>query len=251
MEEETEVQSAQIIHCRSPSWQAAEPGFKFKSARFQILFPFSSTTLTWVSFLPAIFKEKLLLSSTYGTMTMLLPLVVRFFGLRLVTSVLLRTQVFLPTVVHVGEPSFPSLCPWERKFSSSAVIQIPQASFAGVLGGSSTPLKPPKRPQSELVTLEAPPPPRLSLYGVSTKERRGIKMHLIKITFQVQGTKSRQIPGQGRLTTSFCRCLERAHLWHEVEGKKLPTIKSQMLKLKGYENNLSNLLEHVFLAATS
>lgn len=74
-------------------------------------------------------------------------------------------------------------------------------------------------------------------------------MHLIKRTFQVQETKSRQIIGQGELATSFHRCLDGTHVWHRVDGERLPTRKSQMLTLEDYENKLSNLLEHVFLAA--
>jgi hypothetical protein len=37
--------------------------------------------------------------------------------------------------------------------------------------------------------------------------------------------------------------------YERKEGKALPTIMSPGLMLKGYDNNLSSLLGHVFLAA--
>lgn len=166
--------------------------------------------------MPVIFKETLPLSSVYRTMTMLSPPVTDFFWLPLVTGVLLVTQVFLHTAGtgagrQVSESSFPSLCPWEVKFSPGALVHSPRASFTAALGGFSAPVKPWEASVffSDSGDL---PFPRPSFCGVSTKDRRGIKMHLIKRTFQVQGTKSRQIAGQGRRGTSFCRCPERAHV---------------------------------------
>lgn len=191
----------------------AKPGFERRSARFQILFSFSSSARIWVSSLPVILKETLLLSSAYRTMTMFPPLVTDFFWFRLVTGVFLGTQVSLHGGGEVGG------CQW---------IFTP---ILGPLGGQIPACRPHPEPSGIfrwsprrlLRTTQALQEasvwvsdsgdltsPRLSLCDVSTKARRGIKMHLIKITFQVQGTKSRQITGQGRLAPSFCKCLERA-----------------------------------------
>lgn len=71
---------------------------------------------------------------------------------------------------NVSEPSFPFLCLGEGIFSPGALIWIPEASFAGVPGRSSTVSKAPKRPESGLVTLEPPPPSRPSVCGISTRK---------------------------------------------------------------------------------
>lgn len=165
-----------------------KPGFKFGSARFQILFlsppPFWSGLVLCQSFL-----------RKYACCP---PLKGKWLHFHAGWWLSFGSD-WHPQYSWVPGSSFwrsmfiPILVPWGGEVLPAALTWIPQASFVGMPGGSSVPPKPPRRPQSELLTLEAPPPPRPSVCSVSTKEKRGIKMHLIKITSQVQGTKSRQI----------------------------------------------------------
>ena len=144
----------------------AEPGCRFTSARFPILFPLSSTTWIWVSSLPVILKETNLptLVTHFQDNDYVLTPGEWCLWLRLLTRLLADIHVFLLRMQHVCMSSRPSLCAWEGKFFHGALIQIPQVSFSRIWRGFLAPWKPPKTPPSGLVTPETPPPQILSIW---------------------------------------------------------------------------------------